>query len=92
MKHTARKRPQADVLDVLREDPALKALYQCKTLAEVETKLGTLTAAQRTALLEGVAKVVWVLLRTGRGVTQADAQSTAADILGGLFSILQPRS
>lgn len=63
MKHHVAKPPPGNVIELLREDPALRAIYRAKTPSALDTLIAGMTAAQRQALLEGLARLAWVTLR-----------------------------
>jgi hypothetical protein len=60
--HTVRKAP-ATAIEALREDPVLRAIYRCKTLAELDAKIASLTNAQRQVALDGLLRFAWIQLR-----------------------------
>jgi hypothetical protein len=66
MKHHVAKPAPANVVDTLRTDPALRAIYRCKTIAELNTKIAGLTNAQRQAALDGLLRLAWLQLRNIR--------------------------
>jgi hypothetical protein len=63
MKHHVVKPSPENAIDSLRNDPALKAIYRCKTLAELDAKISSLTNAQRQVALDGLLRFVWLQLR-----------------------------
>jgi hypothetical protein len=63
MKHHVAKPAPANVVDTLRTDPALRAIYRAKTLAELESLIAGMTAAQRNVALAGLMKLAWVQMR-----------------------------
>jgi hypothetical protein len=63
MKHHVVKPAPKNAIDSLRNDPALKAIYRCKTLAELDAKIASLTNAQRQVALDGILRFVWLQLR-----------------------------
>jgi hypothetical protein len=63
MKHHVVKRSPENAIDSLRNDPALRAIYRCKTLAELDAKIATLTNAQRQVALDGLLRLAWLVLR-----------------------------
>jgi hypothetical protein len=63
MKHHVAPPAPGNIRQVLREDPALRAVYRAKTPADLNALLAGMTAAQRQALLEGLARLAWVTLR-----------------------------
>jgi hypothetical protein len=63
MKHHVAKPAPDDILQTLREDAALKAIYRSKSLSAIDTIWGGLNNAQKDAVLKGCVKVVWLLLR-----------------------------
>jgi hypothetical protein len=63
MKHHVAKPAPANVVDTLRTDPALRAIYRAKTLAELEALIAGMTAAQRNIALAGLIKLAWVQMR-----------------------------
>lgn len=66
MKHHVPSRVPDAARRALRDDPALRALYRAKTRADLDTLIAGMTAAQRQALLEGLARLGWYLIRTLR--------------------------
>lgn len=66
MKHNVVAKPPANMADVLRKDPALAAIYRCKTIAELNTKIAGLTNAQRQVALDGLLRLAWLQLRNIR--------------------------
>jgi hypothetical protein len=63
MKHHVVKPAPANVFGTLRTDPALRAIYRAKTLAELEALIDGMTAAQRNVALAGLIKLAWVQMR-----------------------------
>jgi hypothetical protein len=63
MKHHVVKQAPSNALDALRNDPALRAIYRCKTLAELDAKIASLTNAQRQVALDGLLRFAWIQLR-----------------------------
>jgi hypothetical protein len=63
MKHHVVRKPPANVIDTLRTDPALRAVYRAKTLDELEVLIAGMTAAQRNVALAGLIKLAWVQMR-----------------------------
>jgi hypothetical protein len=63
MKHHAVKKAPDTALETIRTDPALRAIYRCKTMAELDAKIAGLTNAQRQAALDGILRFVWLQLR-----------------------------
>lgn len=66
MKHHIAKPASGSALAALREDPALRAIYRAKSLAELNTLIEGLTLAQRTAALNGLLRLAWIQLRQMR--------------------------
>lgn len=63
MKHHVAKPAPANIVDTLRTDPALRAVYRCKSLAELDALIAGMTAAQRNIALAGLLKLAWVQMR-----------------------------
>ncbi len=63
MKHHVVKQAPGNALNALRNDPALKAIYRCKTLVELDEKIASLTNAQRQVALDGLLRLAWQQLR-----------------------------
>lgn len=63
MKHHVAKKPPDNIVDQLREDPALRALFRAKTPTALNTLIAGLTPAQRNAALDGLLRLAWVQLR-----------------------------
>jgi hypothetical protein len=63
MKHHVVKPAPGNAIDSLRNDPALRAIYRCKTLAELDAKIASLTNAQRQVALDGLLRLAWLNLR-----------------------------
>lgn len=65
MKHHAVSKPPKGVMPALRTDPALRAIYKCKTMEELDALIAGMTAAQRNIALAGLIKLSWVTMRKG---------------------------
>lgn len=65
MKHHVAKPAPANIVDALRTDPALRAIYRCKTPAELDALIAGMTTAQRNTALAGLIKLSWVQMRKG---------------------------
>lgn len=66
MKHHVAKPVPDNVIELLRDDPALRAIYRARTVAQLNTLISGMTAAQRQAALEGLLRLAWVQLRRMR--------------------------
>lgn len=63
MKHHVAKKPPANGMATLREDPALRAIYRAKTPEALDALIAGLTNAQRQAALDGLIRLAWFQLR-----------------------------
>jgi hypothetical protein len=63
MKHHVAPPAPVNIIEQLREDPALRAIYRAESLSAIDTIWSGLTNAQKDAVLKGCVKVVWLVLR-----------------------------
>lgn len=63
MKHHVAAPVPGDILQSLREDPALRAIYRQKSIDELDQAIARLTNAQRNAVLTGLIRLAWVQMR-----------------------------